>query len=165
MGKKTSKAKKIFGFLITTALTTTMMVGTANAQTTTNNYKVAGNANTVFTDVPKDHWSKDAIDYLAAAGLFNGYGNGKFGFGDHITRGQVTSLIARYLGLTANNEQSNMFNDIKNHMFEKDIKAIVQAGIMTGDGTGAFRPDDALTRYEMAVVLQKSISITIKRTK
>ncbi len=46
------------------------MVGTANAQTTTNNYKVAGNANTVFTDVPKDHWSKDAIDYLAAAGLF-----------------------------------------------------------------------------------------------
>ena len=46
-----------------------MMVGTANAQTTTNNYKVAGNANTVFTDVPKDHWSKDAIDYLAAAGL------------------------------------------------------------------------------------------------
>lgn len=69
MGKKTSKSKKIFGFLITTALTTTMMVGTANAQTTTNNYKVAGNANTVFTDVPKDHWSKDAIDYLAAAGL------------------------------------------------------------------------------------------------
>ncbi|GIX59103.1 S-layer protein [Bacillus paranthracis] len=162
MGKKTSKAKKIFGFLITTALTTTMMVGTANALTTTNNYKVAGNANTVFTDVPKDHWSKDAIDYLAAAGLFNGYGNGKFGFGDHITRGQVTSLIARYLGLTANNEQSNMFNDIKNHMFEKDIKAIAQAGIMTGDGTGAFRPDDALTRYEMAVVLQKAFQLQSK---
>lgn len=65
MGKKTSKAKKILGFVITTALATTMMVGTANAQTTTNNYKVAGNANTVFTDVPKDHWSKTAIDYLA----------------------------------------------------------------------------------------------------
>ncbi|ARZ63367.1 MULTISPECIES: S-layer homology domain-containing protein [Bacillus cereus group] len=162
MGKKTSKAKKIFGFVITAALVTTTMVGTANAQTTTNNYKVAGNANTVFTDVPKDHWSKDAIDYLAAAGLFNGYGNGKFGFGDHITRGQVTSLIARYLGLTANNEQSNMFNDIKNHMFEKDIKAIAQAGIMTGDGTGTFRPDDVLTRYEMAVILQKAFHLESK---
>lgn len=130
------------------------MVGTANAQTTTNNYKVAGNANTVFTDVPKDHWSKDAIDYLAAAGLLTDMEMDNLVL-HHITRGQVTSLIARHLGLTANNEQSNMFNDIKNHMFEKDIKAIVQAGIMTGDGTGAFRPDDALTRYEMAVVLQK----------
>ena len=44
---------KIFGFVITAALVTTTMVGTANAQTTTNNYKVAGNANTVFTDVPR----------------------------------------------------------------------------------------------------------------
>lgn len=26
---------------------------------------------------------------------------------------------------------------------------------MTGDGTGTFRPDDVLTRYEMAVILQK----------
>ena len=48
------------------------MVGTANAQTTTNSYKVASNTNTVFTDVPKDHWSKDAIDYLAAAGFIRG---------------------------------------------------------------------------------------------
>lgn len=47
-------------------------------------------------------------------------------------------------------------------MFEKDIKAIVQAGIMTGDGTGAFRPDDALTRYEMAVVLQKHFNYNQK---
>ncbi|MDG0960389.1 S-layer homology domain-containing protein, partial [Bacillus paranthracis] len=36
MGKKTSKAKNFFGFVITAALVTTTMVGTANAQTTTN---------------------------------------------------------------------------------------------------------------------------------
>ena len=162
MGKKTSKAKKILGFVITTALATTMMVGTANAQTTTNNYKVAGNANTVFTDVPKDHWSKTAIDYLAAAGIYKGYGNGKFGFGDNITRGQVASLVNRHLGLIADDKQGNMFSDITNHMFEKDIKAIAQAGIMTGDGTGAFRPDDALNRYEMAVVLQKAFQLNSK---
>lgn len=58
------------GFVLTAALATTTMVGTANAQTTTNSYKVASNENTVFTDVPKDHWSKDAIDYLAAAGIY-----------------------------------------------------------------------------------------------
>ncbi len=95
------------------------MVGTANAQTTTNNYKVASNTNTVFTDVPKDHWSKDAIDYLAAAGIYKGYGNGKFGFGDNVTRGQVASLVNRHLGLKVDDKQGNMFSDITNHMFEK----------------------------------------------
>ena len=44
----------------------------------------------------------------------------------------------------------------------KRILKIVQAGIMTGDGTGAFRPDDALTRYEMAVVLQKAFQLQSK---
>lgn len=81
MNRKTSKVKKFLGFVLTAALATTTMVGTANAQTTTNSYKVASNENTVFTDVPKDHWSKDAIDYLAAAGIYKGYGNGKFGLG------------------------------------------------------------------------------------
>ncbi|MCQ6566771.1 S-layer homology domain-containing protein [Bacillus mycoides] len=168
MGKKTSKAKFFLGLVITAALATTTIVGTVNAETTTktnfneNSYKIVSNNNTVFTDVPKDHWSKDAIDYLASAGIYKGYGNGKFGFGDNVTRGQVASLVNRHLGLIADDEQGRMFNDITNHMFEKDITAIAQAGIMTGDGTGAFRPDDALNRYEMAVVLQKAFQLNSK---
>ncbi|HHT7190444.1 TPA: S-layer homology domain-containing protein, partial [Bacillus cereus] len=162
MGRNASKAKKFFGFVITATLATTMMVGTANAQTTTNSYKVVSNVDTVFTDVPKGHWSTYAIDYLAAAEIVKGYGNGKFGFGDNITRGQVASLVNRHLGLKADDTQGNMFSDITNHMFEKDIKAIAQAGIMKGDGTGTFRPDDVLTRYEMAVVLQKAFHLEPK---
>ena len=52
-----------------------------------------------FKDVPKGHWSEEAINYLAKEKLFIGYGNGQFGFGDNITRGQVASLIQRYLKL------------------------------------------------------------------
>ncbi|HFJ9439608.1 S-layer homology domain-containing protein [Bacillus sp. BLCC-B18] len=168
MGRKTRKVKKFFGFVLTAALATTTMVGTVNAETTTKtngnekSYTVVSNNDTVFTDVPKDHWSKVAIDYLAAAGIYKGYGNGKFGFGDNITRGQVASLVNRYLGLKADDKQGNMFSDITNHMFEKDIKAIAQAGIMKGDGTGTFRPDDVLTRYEMAVILQKAFHLEFK---
>jgi len=168
MGRKTSKVKKFFGFVLTAALATTTMVGTVNAETTTKtngnekSYTVVSNNDTVFTDVPKDHWSKAAIDYLASAGIYKGYGNGKFGFGDNVTRGQVASLVNRYLGLKADDKQGNMFSDITNHMFEKDIKAIAQAGIMKGDGTGTFRPDDVLTRYEMAVILQKAFHLESK---
>lgn len=49
--------------------------------------------------MPKGHWSEEAINYLAKENIFKGYGNGQFGFGDSITRGQVASLVQRYLKL------------------------------------------------------------------
>ncbi|ARJ21057.1 NEAT domain-containing leucine-rich repeat protein [Bacillus mycoides] len=108
-----------------------------------------------FKDVPKGHWSEEAIHYLAKENIFKGYGNGQFGFGDSITRGQVASLVQRYLKLENKVEQKEMFTDTKGHMFEQDIATVAQAGIMQGDGTGKFRPEGVLTRYEMSVVLQK----------
>ncbi|MEK4741451.1 NEAT domain-containing leucine-rich repeat protein [Bacillus sp. FSL R9-9481] len=108
-----------------------------------------------FKDVPKGHWSEEAINYLAKEKLFIGYGNGQFGFGDNITRGQVALLIQRYLKLDTDLEQKMMFTDTKGNMYEKAIDAVVQAGIMTGYGNDKFRPDGVLTRYEMAVVLQR----------
>ena len=41
--------------------------------------------------------------------LFIGYGNGEFGFGDNITRGQVALLIQRYLKLENNLEQNGIY--------------------------------------------------------
>ncbi|MEK4889915.1 NEAT domain-containing leucine-rich repeat protein [Bacillus sp. FSL M7-0996] len=108
-----------------------------------------------FKDVPKGHWSEEAINYLAKEKLFIGYGNGQFGFGDNITRGQVALLIQRYLKLDTDLEQKTMFTDTKGNMYEKAIDAVVQAGIMTGYGNDKFRPDGVLTRYEMSVVLQR----------
>lgn len=108
-----------------------------------------------FKDVPKGHWSEAAINHLANENIFKGYGNGQFGFGDNITRGQVASLVQRYLKLESKVEQKEMFTDTKGHMFEQDIATVAQAGIMQGDGTGKFRPEGVLTRYEMSVVLQK----------
>ncbi|GAB6462315.1 NEAT domain-containing leucine-rich repeat protein [Bacillus cereus] len=108
-----------------------------------------------FKDVPKGHWSEEAIHYLAKENIFKGYGNGQFGFGDRITRGQVASLVQRYLKLEHKVEQKERFTDTKGHMFEQDIATVAQAGIMQGDGTGEFRPDGVLTRYEMSVVLYK----------
>ncbi|WP_242241509.1 NEAT domain-containing leucine-rich repeat protein [Bacillus cereus group sp. BfR-BA-01309] len=108
-----------------------------------------------FKDVPKGHWSEKAINHLAKEKLFVGYGNGKFGFGDNITRGQVAVLIQKHLKLERNLEQKAKFTDTKGNAYEGAIEAVAQAGIMTGYDNGQFRPDGVLTRYEMSVVLQK----------
>lgn len=108
-----------------------------------------------FKDVPKGHWSEKAINHLAKEKLFVGYGNGKFGFGDNITRGQVAVLIQKHLKLERNLEQKAKFTDTKGNAYEGAIEAVAQSGIMTGYDNGQFRPDGVLTRYEMSVVLQK----------
>ncbi|HDR7963581.1 TPA: S-layer homology domain-containing protein, partial [Bacillus wiedmannii] len=108
-----------------------------------------------FKDVPKGHWSEKAINHLAKEKLFVGYGNGEFGFGDNITRGQVAVLIQKYLKLERNLEEKIKYIDTKGNAYEGAIESVAQAGIMTGYDNGQFRPDGVLTRYEMSVVLQK----------
>ncbi|WP_242247985.1 S-layer homology domain-containing protein [Bacillus cereus group sp. BfR-BA-01328] len=142
-----------FKNVIATGLITATLFGatmTAQAQTTK------------FNDVPSGHWSEGAISYLSDNGIVYGYGNGIYGFGDNVTRGQVASIMARYFKLQDNGSRNTYFTDIQNHPFEENINAVIQAGIMKGDGTDKFRPDATLTRYEMSSVLQHAFDLAVK---
>ncbi|MDD8003072.1 S-layer homology domain-containing protein [Bacillus cereus] len=142
-----------FKHVLATGLITATLFGSTNAYAQTEH----------FIDIPKDHWSKNSINYLTEQNVISGYGNGKFGFGDNVTRGQVAAIISRYLKLENTGSASKHFSDIHGHMFENSIKAVAQKGLMTGDSsTDKFRPDDTLTRYEMAVILQKAFHLPVK---
>ncbi|MDJ1478486.1 S-layer homology domain-containing protein [Bacillus sp. LS15-K4] len=141
-----------FKHVLVTGFITATLFGTTNTHAET----------VAFTDVPSEHWSESSINYLADKKVISGYGNGKFGFGDNVTRGQVSTIISKYLNLENNGTEIKNFSDIHGHMFENSIKTVVQAGIMAGDSTDKFRPDDTLTRYEMAVILQKAFHLPVK---
>lgn len=141
-----------FKNVLATGLITATLFGvaaTTNAQTA------------LFDDIPNGHWSEKAVNYLAGKEFVSGYGNRKYGFGDNVTRGQVASIISRYFHLGYRGKPIQ-YTDIKGHMFEDSIKAVVQYGLMIGDGTDKFRPDDTLTRYEMATILQQAFDLSVK---
>ncbi|SMD77038.1 S-layer protein precursor [Bacillus cereus] len=106
-----------------------------------------------FYDVPNNHWATKAITNLANRNIVAGYGNGQFGFGDNVTRGQVARMIYNYLKPADAGNFKNPFSDIKGHMFEKEILALAKVGVIKGYGEGEFGPDDILTREQMAQVL------------
>ncbi|OOR30649.1 S-layer homology domain-containing protein [Bacillus mycoides] len=122
----------------------------------------------VFKDVPKDHWSSEAIHTLAGWGIINGYGNGNFGFGDNVTREQVAALIYRTIDFSEVFEEGdvleNPYKDINENstMFIEEILVLTEVGILKGDGTGNFRPKDTLTREEMAQVLTNAFELEAK---
>lgn len=48
-----------------------------------------------FTDVPKDHWSYQALDYLAKEGIIEGMGDSTFQGGRAMTRYEMASIVAK----------------------------------------------------------------------
>lgn len=48
-----------------------------------------------FTDVPKDHWSYQALDYLVKEGVIDGMGDNTFQGGRTMTRYEMASIVAK----------------------------------------------------------------------
>ncbi|MEH7458142.1 S-layer homology domain-containing protein [Bacillus sp. JJ1127] len=144
--------------LIGATLATTTLTSLANVQ-----------ADTTFKDVPTSHWAYDAIMHLKDKQIIAGYGNGMFGLGDNITRGQAARLLYVYLQpLLVGDRFEDQFTDVKGTMFEKEIYAVTWSGLMNGYGyyeygngywDNKFGPDDVLTREQLAVILQKTFNL------
>ena len=48
-----------------------------------------------FSDVPKDHWSYEALDYLAKNGVIEGYTDGTFQGNRTMSRYEMAAITAR----------------------------------------------------------------------
>ncbi|MGH1138845.1 S-layer homology domain-containing protein [Bacillus pacificus] len=118
-----------------------------------------------FNDVPANHWSTKAIYDLTNRKIVQGYGNNIFGCGDNVTRGQVARMIYMYVKpVDADASFKNPFTDIKGHMFEKEIRALAKAGLVSGYGDAKYGPDDVLTREQMAQVLTNAFKFKSTKT-
>ncbi|HDR7718042.1 TPA: S-layer homology domain-containing protein [Bacillus albus] len=142
-----------------------ILAGTVIASTTLAPLTNVQAENTIeFKDVPEHHWSYKAIMDLQEKNIVSGYGDGRFGFGDNITRGQVARMLYAYLKPADEPNLSNPYKDVKNHMFEKEILTLSKAGIISGFGDGRFGPDSILTREQLAAVLTNAFHLKATST-
>ncbi|MBW7651781.1 N-acetylmuramoyl-L-alanine amidase [Anoxybacillus sp. ST4] len=119
-----------------------------------------------FVDVGDGHWAKNEIDFLANAQIINGYQVGQtseFRPSQSVTRAEAAKMIVSALGQTEWKEGTVPFQDIPpNHWARGWIARAVQMGIMGGDGTANFRPNEGLSRAEMSIVLVNAFSLPSK---
>lgn len=57
------------------------------------------NSNTTFSDVPSNHWAYQYIQNLYNKSIVNGYGNGRFGPENNITRAEVLKMALKSANL------------------------------------------------------------------
>lgn len=65
--------------------------------------------------------------------------------------------IATGFGLKKEVISTDKFNDIKGHYAQKQINEIAEMGIVNGTGDGKYKPDQALTRADAAIIARNIV--------
>lgn len=111
-----------------------------------------------FTDVPVDHPFCGPIAWLKAEGIAEGYSDGSFRPGAHVSRQATAAYLQRMSGVEAAECTAAPFTDVATgHPFCAEIAAMADLGITTGYGDGTFRPGATVTRQAMAAFLYRAV--------
>ncbi|QOS81642.1 InlB B-repeat-containing protein [Paenibacillus sp. JNUCC31] len=113
----------------------------------------------LFNDV-EGHWAKEVIQQAIRKGIVKGYVDGTFKPNASITRAEFTVMLMNALQ-TEYTEANLSFTDRSKigDWAQSAIARAVQAGFIQGDTDGAFRPNEAVTRAEMAVMVASALQL------
>jgi|GEM_PF-1202377 len=113
-----------------------------------------------------NHPSKDAIEVVKQAGLFNGQTETTFNPNGTITRAQMAKVVAHWIETVCAQDPSKTicqasgkgksFTDVSpTHWAASAIEQVSTWGIMTGNSETTFHPNGSLTRAQAVKVLNK----------
>ncbi|WP_336772420.1 S-layer homology domain-containing protein [Paenibacillus sp. MMO-58] len=106
--------------------------------------------NKSFADT-KGHWAEKEISALASSLIVNGETADRFAPEQQLTRAEWVAMLTRALGLTAGNPASSFKDVTANAWYADAVAAATEAGIIQGFTDGTFRPNDKITRQQLAV--------------
>jgi|GEM_PF-1063527 len=119
-----------------------------------------------FSDVKGTEWYSSYINTAADYRIINGYGNGKFGPEDKITREEAMTMTARAMKLTGlkadftAEEVDRLIagfrdGDTSSDYARNSIAACIKTEISSGRDGGRISPKDNITRAEVAVIVRR----------
>ena len=107
-----------------------------------------------FSDVAAGSTFAADIAYVSQKGLMSGKGGGLFKPQESITRGQLVTILYRLEGQPAVSGAG--FPDVAAGSYcEKAVKWAAANGITAGGKDGLFRPNDSITREQLATFLYR----------
>ncbi|MEB9552401.1 S-layer homology domain-containing protein [Bacillus cereus] len=116
-----------------------------------------------FTDI-KGHLFEKEIRALAKAGLVNGFGDGKYGPDDILTREQMAQVLTNAFKFKAT--KTTKFADVDKNSWSYDaISALDENGVTIGTGDNMYSPKMFVTREAYSQFLFNSINAVEKETK
>ena len=105
----------------------------------------------IFIDVAPNAWYKDAVQYAYAGGLMTGVSANEFAPDATTTRGMIVSMLARLEGVESANDAG--FADVNDEWYATAVNWAASVGVVSGYEDNTFRPNDAITREQLAAIL------------
>ncbi len=105
-----------------------------------------------FKDIA-GHWAEQEIKAMAKKGVINGRNKTQFAPDESVTRAEFAAMIRRALNLNTSLYQGSIPDISNDDWFANEVQAVLNEGIMSGDANGYFRPNDQISRQEMAKVV------------
>lgn len=110
-----------------------------------------------FSDVYNSNY-KDAISYVKAQNIVNGYADGTYKPGNLINRAEFTKIVMNALSFVSTGE--NCFIDVQNQWFAPYVCTAKEKGILGGYPDGTFKPESNINQAEALKILINAFSIT-----
>lgn len=115
-------------------------------------------------DVVLDKWYNRFIAYLHHEGVMKGYTNGEFRPERSILRSEAAILLGNALNLDGT-KRNTRFKDVTAAVSSSGyVEALAEAKIISGFPDGTFRPNEPVTRAEMAILIAKAYQIAGQTT-
>jgi len=101
-------------------------------------------------------WAAEVIQKAGDYGLMNGRPDGTFGVGVNMTRAEFATVLCRMFGWTPEEPPAaGAFADVNGHWAQGHIYAAASHGAT--DPEASFRPDDYISRAEMARMIVRAL--------
>ncbi|WP_068646726.1 glycosyl hydrolase 53 family protein [Paenibacillus antarcticus] len=115
-----------------------------------------------FSDIA-GHWAEVSIKKAISSGIVRGYTDGTFKSNTTVTRAEFAVMLMNTLKPQEAGETLTFTDSAKiGSWAQKAVAQAVQLGIIKGNEDGTFRPDAAVTRAEMAVMLAHALGHSIE---
>lgn len=117
-----------------------------------------------FTDVPDSHWAKTEISDFYLQGIIGGDGNGIFAPNKGVTREQFAKMFMLTFSMPYRNINKQGFNDVSvdrwSYEYIESCKAILNTFPNSSGADPSFKPQDYVTREDIAVALVKILGFS-----
>lgn len=117
--------------------------------------------NIKLTDI-QNHWAKEYIEKAISKNILSGYKDSTFKPNKEITRAEFITMIVKAFNLTS--DKTKVFKDTQNHWAKEMISIAYDKGIIKGTDLDVFSPNEAITREQIAVILNNILKLQKTKT-
>ena len=148
----------------TSATTFSPEADTSRAMLTTILYRASGSPavtnTTHFSDVSPDAYYANAVAWASENNIVSGYGNGRFGANDPVTREQIAAILWRYVGSPNVGTAQDFVDESQISAYAMDAVDWARTnGVINGMNGNRFAPKNHAPRAQVATILRNYMTM------